>query len=160
MELKIVKVLQCEKGILNNLMQFYFYDFSEFVDCDIKDDGLYGEYPYFDDYWIDAENRFPYFIKLDEKLIGFVLVRCLESSENDPHFSIAEYFIMKKYRRLGFGKKAAMKVFDMHKGHWEVSQVEKNVPAQIFWNSVINKYTDGKFNNRVEEGKCIQGFIN
>jgi predicted acetyltransferase len=148
-----------EKMILNNLMQFYFYDFSEFVDSDVEDNGLYGGYPYWDDYWISVENRFPYFLKANGKNVGFVLVRFIDSIDI-PYFSIAEFFVMKKYRRLGIGKRAAMKVFDMHRGRWEVFQLERNIPAQQFWNNVITEYTLGRFSNRTDSGKCIQEFFN
>jgi len=145
--------------ILNNLMQFYFYDFSEFIDCDVEDNGLYGEYPYLDDYWISVENRFPYFLKVDGKNVGFVLVRYIDSIDIS-YFSITEFFIMKKYRRLGLGKHAAKIVFDMHRGRWEVSQLGRNFPAQQFWNNVITEYTSGRFSNRTDSGKYIQEFFN
>ncbi|MFD0679145.1 MULTISPECIES: GNAT family N-acetyltransferase [unclassified Paenibacillus] len=155
--LQIVKANKEEKEVLQNLMQFYFYDFSEFMDSDVKEDGLYGKYPYLDDYWMD-ENRFPYLLKLEGKNVGFVLVRYIESEDKEPYFSIAEFFIMKKYRRLGLGKKAAIQMFDTHKGLWEVFQVEKNVPAQIFWMHVINEYTSGRFTDRIEQGERRQEF--
>ncbi|MFD0869477.1 Predicted acetyltransferase [Chlamydia abortus] len=159
LELNIVKVPIEEKPILNNLMQLYLYDFSEFMDCDVEDNGLFGEYPYLDDYWISVEHRFPYFIKRDGKNVGFILVRYIDSSDT-PHFSMAEFFIMKKYRRLGLGKHAAMKVFDMHRGRWEVTQLERNIPAQQFWNRVITEYTSGRFSSRMESEKYIQAFFN
>lgn len=44
---------------------------------------------------------------------------------------------MKKYRKKGIGKAAAMMIFDMFHGGWEVSQWINNVPAQNFWGKVI-----------------------
>lgn len=133
-------------------MQFYFYDFSEFVKCDVEDDGLYGAYPYLDQYWIEVKHRFPYVIKQDGKYVCFVLVRFIESDKRN-YFSIAEFFIMKKYRKEGIGKRVAKQIFDLHKGQWEVFQLESNKPAQIFWNKVINEYTQGEFDERFENGK-------
>jgi predicted acetyltransferase len=159
-DLQIVKVPKEEKEILQNLMQFYFYDFSEFIDSDVKENGLYGKYPYLDDYWVYENNRLPYLIKHEGKHVGFVLVRYIEIEDKEPHYSIAEFFIMKKYRRLGFGKEVAIKIFDVHKGHWKVFQMEKNVPAKLFWNKVINEYTEGIFSDRIEQGKRIQEFRN
>lgn len=139
-------------------MQFYKYDFSEFVNLDIEQDGLFSAYKNLDDYWTD-ENRFPYIIQQDGKYIGFVLVRYIEANKRG-HFSIAEFFVMKKYRRTGIGKTIAYQIFDLHKGRWEVFQKENNKPAQIFWNKVIKEYTKGQFKKRTENEKLVQYFEN
>ncbi|MEO2206550.1 GNAT family N-acetyltransferase [Paenibacillus pabuli] len=145
------------KDVIQNLMQFYIYDFSEFVHCDVEDDGLFKPCPYLEDYWIEVDQRFPYVIKQEDNYIGFVLVRIIESEERN-YFSIAEFFIMKKYRKAGIGKAVAKQIFDTHKGQWEVCQLESNVPAQQFWNKVIHEYTQGNFSDRVQDGRRIQEF--
>lgn len=147
------------KVVIQNLMQFYIYDFSEYIKYDVEDNGLFSPYPHLEDYWKEVNNRFPYIIKKDDKYIGFVLVRFIES-EDKKYFSIAEFFILKKYRRLGIGKKIAISVFNLHKGQWEVFQKISNKTAQIFWKKVIEEYTNGKFKERLEDGKIIQGFEN
>jgi len=145
------------KGIIRNLLQFYIYDFSEFVKCDVEEDGLFGAYPHLEDYWRET-NRFPYVIKQNDKYVGFVFVRMIESEARN-YFSIAEFFIMKKYRKEGIGKAVAKQIFNLHKGQWEVYQLESNKPAQIFWNKVINEFTQGDFKDRFESGKKIQNFV-
>jgi predicted acetyltransferase len=87
------------------------------------------------------------------------LARFIES-EGRSYFSMAEFFIMKKYRREGIGRSVAEQIFNLHKGQWEVYQKESNVPAQIFWNKVIDEYTKGQFKERLEDGKRIQDFEN
>jgi len=146
------------KDVITNLMQFYIYDFSEYVDCDVEEDGLFKAYPNLEDYWKKGSNKFPYIIKKDEKYIGFVLVKTIESEKS--HYSIAEFFIMKKYRKEGIGKAVAKQVFNLYKGQWEVHQREYNVPAQKFWNKVISEYTNGNFSERFENGRRIQNFRN
>ncbi|MFK0523836.1 GNAT family N-acetyltransferase [Paenibacillus illinoisensis] len=157
MNYELIQASKEHKGIIQNLMQFYIYDFSEFIHCDVEDDGRFKSYPYLEDYWIEVDHRFPYVIKQEDNYIGFVLVRCIESEER-KYFSIAEFFIMKKYRKEGIGTAVAKQLFDMHKGHWEVHQLESNVPAQQFWNKVIHEYTQGNFSDRVEDGRRIQEF--
>lgn len=144
------------KNAIKNLMQFYIYDFSEFVDCDVEEDGLFKAYPDLEDYWNEGANKYPYIVMKDEKYAGFVLVKTIKLEKN--HFSIAEFFIMKKYRRAGIGKAVARQIFNLHKGQWEVSQRENNKPAQEFWNKVINEYTDGQFSEHFENGRRIQSF--
>jgi predicted acetyltransferase len=138
-------------------MQFYMYDFSEFVNIDVQEDGLFEAYKFLDEYWKD-NNRFPYIIQKDKTYAGFILVRFIESAQR-KYFSIAEFFVMKKYRRAGIGKTIAHQVFNLHKGDWEVFQKENNKPAQLFWNKVIDEYTKGNFKERFEDGKRIQDFI-
>jgi predicted acetyltransferase len=152
-EIRVEPMLVEQKSVLVQLMELYNYDFSLYSDDDINEYGYFG-YSRIDDYW-NEDGRYPYLIRVNEKIAGFVLVRsCCEFNEmTNPH-NIAEFFIMQKYRRQGAGKFASMKVFDMHKGGWEVSQWSKNVPAQKFWRAVIDEYTNGQFNvfGSLEEG--------
>jgi predicted acetyltransferase len=147
-----------QKSVLIQLMELYNYDFSVYSDDDVNEHGYYG-YSHIDDYW-NEDGRFPYLVRANGKIAGFVLVRscCEYNAMQNPH-NIAEFFIMQKYRRLGIGKHSAMKVFNMHKGSWEVSQWSKNFPAQKFWKAVINEYTNGNYHTigTLEEGHV--GFI-
>lgn len=159
MEFQIIKASEEYKDVLGNLMQFYFYDFSEFVKCDVEDNGLYKPYEYLDEYWKDENYRFPYLVKQNGKYIGFVLVRVIES-EGGNYFSIAEFFIMKKYRRSGIGQAVAKEIFNLHRGQWEVFQIETNKPAQAFWHKTIDEYTKGKFTEKVVDRRIVQKFVN
>ncbi len=69
---------------------------------------------------------------------------CEHNTLPNPH-CIAEFFVMKKYRQKGVGRAAAMKIFDMFHGGWEVSQWVNNLSAQNFWRKVISAYTNGKY---------------
>src|SRR4051794_18723061 len=111
------------RNVIKNLMQLYIYDFSIYIGCDVERDGLFAEYAGLDDYWKEQDHRFPYMIIKEEKYLGFVLVRLIESPER-AYFSIAEFFILKKYRRQGIGKMIALQIFDLHHGQWEVFQKE------------------------------------
>ena len=159
MNAQLIKAPFRDKTIIKNLMQFYMYDFSEYISTDFEEDGLFAAYNNLEDYWKEPDNKFPYVIKKEEKYVGFVLIRLIEAGECN-YFSIAEFFIMRKYRRQGIGKAIAEQVFDLHKGQWEVFQKESNKPAQIFWNKVINEYTKGQFKERFENNKRIQDFKN
>jgi predicted acetyltransferase len=140
-------------------MQFYMYDFSEYTGTDVGPDGFFGGYPFLEEYWKEESNKFPYIIKKDEKYIGFVFVRILDEG-GMKYFSIAEFFIMRKYRRKGFGALVAEQVFNLHRGRWEVYQMEANRSAQVFWRKVILEYTKGQFKEKTENGRIIQSFIN
>jgi predicted acetyltransferase len=143
-----------ERAIVANLQQYYFYDFTEFNHTSVNDQGRYNDYPYFENYWTE-KGRYPYLIKVREEYAGFVMVR-YDASEN--YFSMAEFFIMKKFRRTGFGKKIAHSVFQLHSGKWEVLQMERNKPAQSFWRKVIGEFTAGDYAERMVNGRVLQTF--
>lgn len=153
MEYEIIKAGAEHEEALQNLLQFYIYDFSEFIDAYVEENGRFSEYP-LSGYWTE-EGLFPYIIKLDERYAGFVLV-----TEDSQALSINEFFILKKYRREGLGKQVAKDIFGLHKGRWEIFQIEKNKPAQGFWRCVIDEYTNGDFTEREDEHKrVIQEFV-
>ncbi|MFP3390932.1 GNAT family N-acetyltransferase [Brevibacillus sp. SIMBA_040] len=153
----LVNVPACEKDALRRLLELYIYDFSEFLPIDVNEDGYYG-YEYLDEYWSDPV-RHPYFIKVEGKLAGFVLVRSFPDSNDEPVFTIAEFFIMKRYRRHGIGKAVAHEIFRVFPGKWEVFQISSNLPAQAFWRKTIAEYTQNDFSEHEEEGKVYQTFV-
>ena len=89
MEVKIESILLEQKSVLIQMMELYNYDFSVYSNDDINEHGYYG-YPYLDHYWTE-DTRYPYFIRVDGRLAGFVLVRscCEYHRMANPH-SIAE----------------------------------------------------------------------
>ena len=159
MNIQLIKASADYKHVIANLMQFYMYDFSGYTGSDVKPNGLFSEYPLLDDYWKDENHRFPYIIQKDGQNMGFVLIRFIQTKEKN-YFSIAEFFIMQKYRRKGFGRMAAEQVFNLHKGQWEIFQMEANKPAQEFWKKIILEYTRGQCQERTEKGRTIQSFNN
>ncbi|TLS38211.1 GNAT family N-acetyltransferase [Pseudalkalibacillus caeni] len=152
MNIIIEKALRKDKSVLKQLMEFYLYDFSEFINIDVNEHGYYG-YTYIDHYWTD-ENRWPFFIKVDGNFAGFVLV--LQDKEE---YYISEFFVMKRYRRNGVGKLAAFEAFKQFKGKWIVTQILSNKPAQHFWRSAISEFTGGDFVETTDENVVKQVFV-
>lgn len=132
-----------DKQILRNLMELYLHDFSEYENSDVDEHGLFG-YERLDHYWTEPE-RHPFLIRVDGKLAGFVLVRDMHPQDQPVTHSIAEFFVMRKYRRQGIGRQAAFAIFDLFPGQWNVCQEEANLPAQAFWRRVIGEYTNGNY---------------
>lgn len=133
-----------QKPVLRNLLELYIYDFTEFGPYDVGSDGLYG-YKNLDCYWTD-EGRHPFILYVDDKIAGFVLIRRYYVDElNEYCYSVAEFFVMKKYRSCGVGKKVAFHMFNLFPGLWEVAQMKANNSAQVFWRNVIHEFTKGEF---------------
>jgi predicted acetyltransferase len=111
------------------MMELYQHDLSEFENTDLDSHACFG-YSYLDCYWKE-NSRHPFIVRVDGRLAGFVLVNkhiCLPGNE----WSIAEFFIMRKYRRRGVGKAVALHIFEQFHGKWEVREVEANAAAQRF----------------------------
>jgi len=125
-------------------MELYLYDFSEFDQADIGQLGLYN-YPHLEKYWSEP-HRHPFFIRVDEHLAGFVLVtRYNIIGVGYDYWVMAEFFVMRKYRRHGIGQTVAHQIFDRFPGPWQVAQLQENTSAIAFWRKVIDRYTAGKY---------------
>ena len=135
------------KSVLRQLMELCNYDFSIYDQADVNDYGFFG-YERIDHYWTD-EGRMPYFIKVDDKYAGFVLVgHYTPKTATSAIWAINEFFIMKKYRRQGIGRHVARYVFEKYKGAWEVSQIYSNDVSRFFWEDVISEYTANGYEKR------------
>ncbi len=145
MEIDLANAALEEKSLIQNMMQLYQYDFSEFEASDLDEHGLF-HYKYLDHYWVEKD-RTPLIVRLAGCLAGFVLVN-KHSYTTQERYCIAEFFIMRKYRRKGIGKHVANTVFDMFGPLWEVHQTKDNTVAQVFWRNVVDEYTGGDFDYR------------
>ena len=143
MDVDIQEVSIEDKSILRNLMELCQHDYSEFNGEDVGEYGLFG-YKYLDHYWTEPD-RHPFIVRVSGRLAGFALVRVNYLHNNELINSIAEFFIMRKYRRQGIGQIVAHRIFDMFQGKWRVRQEGENLPAQIFWSKVVSRYTGGRF---------------
>jgi predicted acetyltransferase len=143
MKVKLVRVKITEKEILKNLLEKYNYEFSQYEKTDVNKLGLYG-YDWLDYYWT-TENRFPYFILVDNIFAGFVLVNDYPQIKMEMDYSIAEYFVMYKYRCLGIGKYIVYNILNKYKGKWQIKYHPKNTVSVKFWNNVIREYTNGEY---------------
>jgi predicted acetyltransferase len=131
-----------EKPIIEQMMQLYRYDMSEFDGSDLDHNGRFS-YDYLDSYWTD-DRRSPLIIRVSGQLAGFVLVN-QHSYTGDGRYSIAEFFIMRKYRRKGIGRAVANRVFNQFGPRWETRQIKENTAAQSFWRKVIEEFTCRRF---------------
>jgi predicted acetyltransferase len=157
MNVELQVIPQAQKALLHNLMEKYMHDFSEYDGEDVDEQGLYG-YKWSDQYFIDAD-RYPMVIRADGKIAGLVLVRRGSGFDEDPAHSLAEFFVMRKYRRKGVGTRAARLAFEQFPGKWEVSQDPDNPDSILFWHRVVGKLTNGNFEQIINgDGEPAQVF--
>jgi len=131
--------------VVEHLFPLYIHDMSEFVGCDVEDDGRFAIPASLASYWTgpDAAQRHPFLVRVDGKLAGFALVRQIAA---DPvTYDMGEFFILRRYRRAGLGRHVAFRLFDRFAGDWEVRELPANIKAQSFWRRIIGDYTFSEF---------------
>lgn len=127
------------ESLLENLLELYAHDLSEYFDVPLQPSGRFG-YPPLPLYWRE-EGRFPFIVKADQQIAGFILVSRGSRISHAPQvWDVAEFFIMRGYRKQGIGATAAAEVFRRFPGRWEVRVLENNVPALAFWKSAIRSF--------------------
>jgi len=144
--LDLIPAAHDQQPVLANMLELYAHDFSEFLPIELGDDGRFG-YKNLPLYWSDI-NRQPFFARLQGKLAGLVLVkRGSEISVNQDVWDMAEFFILRAYRRRGVGTELAAKVWRHCPGSWEVRVRANNVPALQFWHAAVAKFTGQALNS-------------
>jgi predicted acetyltransferase len=134
-EFRLLSAAEEARPVLRRLVELYLYDFSEFDGADVDAGGEYG-YRYLDLYWTEA-GRHAFLFQVDGHWAGFALVRDV------PPFEMAEFFVMRKYRRRGVGRRAAAELFRRFPGRWSVREEAANAGSIAFWRKAIQyPYTE------------------
>ena len=150
-DIQILPAGEKYRALMVGLMNLYLSDFSIYTGEDCNEKGGFEDGNLFR-YWIEPA-RYPFLILVDNQPAGFILVRDQQApGEKQVIHHIAEFFVMRKYRRMKVGQRAAWTVFDRFPGQWFVAEMEENLPAQVFWRTIIAEYTSGNYQDtRVEE---------
>ena len=134
---------------MENLYQFYMGDLAPwYPQFSLGPDGRYDSEKlacYFDE-----EERYPWLIMVDGAPAGFVLVRKVRRNHIHSH-SIDEFFVHRQFRRHGVGVAAALKVFGLYPGAWEIGVLDVNERAIAFWKSVLERYSGGDYHEHRNE---------
>lgn len=139
--LEIARLAQ--RPVFDNLFQLYTHDFSEFwaglPRGDVDERGLFPAYPHLDAYW-QEEGRVPLLLRVEDKIAGFALLNRHGHAKAHVERNMAEFFILRKYRRGGIGTQAVNAIFEKYPGEWETAIARKNLAALAFWRRVISSH--------------------
>jgi predicted acetyltransferase len=142
-----------ERAALEQLVQFYVYDFAEFLPPErrvgLGEDGRFPPLPHLDEYWTEAD-RSVWFLRAEGVLCGFALLSRHSYSGLPADFNVGEYFVARPYRRTGIGTYAIVQLLHEHPGVWEIAIGARNLPAQAFWPRAIAAV-------KVRELQTVQG---
>jgi predicted acetyltransferase len=137
--LEVIAAAPEQEPIVANLLELYAHDFSEFYDLDLGADGRFG-YRDLPLYWSEP-NRHPFLVRMDGNLAGFVLVkRGSLISGDEAVWDMAEFFVVRGYRRRGIGTQVAHEVWRQFPGRWEVRVLQSNHSAHHFWKHAIKAF--------------------
>jgi predicted acetyltransferase len=156
---EVVPALSEDEPVLTNLLELYIHDFSEFLPLDLGPDGRFG-YPRLPLYWRES-GRHPFLIKTNGKLSGFVFVKKgSELSDDEDIWDMAEFFIVRKYRRQGIGTYVAHEVWRRFPGRWEIRVWEENLSAYHFWRCAVEAFVGKEVSSLLiqKDGKCWHVF--
>ena len=133
-----------DAALLSNLLELYIYDLSAaFPSVELGSDGRFG-YSKLALYWSEPDRHFPFLIRWDSRVVGFALATRGSPASDDPNvFDVAEFFVIRRHRRSGVGRRAAMLLWKRFPGSWIV-RASEGVPGVVpFWGSVVAEFTSG-----------------
>lgn len=137
--MKVELVVAESSDIIRNLFQYYIYDMSEYTKFKPNSDGTYTvaeSIIKLNDYW-NNEDHYPYLVLVDGEIAGFSLVR--KFPYNRYYFDIGQFFILRKYKGQGIGRKAFELTVNKHPGQWITRVLPDNTGAYEFWDKVISE---------------------
>lgn len=137
--------------LLRNLFEHYIHDMAEWFEIDTRPDGSYS----YDTSWIWENGYDAYLAKAGDAIAGFALL-----GQAEPWASaiaareVREFFVIRRFRRNGFGQTMAAHLWNQRPGNWLVRVLETNTPAVHFWRTAVSAYTWGEY---AEESRIIEG---
>jgi predicted acetyltransferase len=142
-----------EAGLLSNLLELYIHDLSDvFPGIEVGPDGRFG-YPKLAAYWSDPGRKSAFLITAGARIAGFALVTRGSPASDDPDvLDVAEFFVLRKYRRAAVGARAAHLLFRRFPGSFTVRALDRNPGAVAFWRRVVTDFTNGAAIETVRPG--------
>lgn len=144
-----------DKPVLARLLELYQYDLSDVWPQTLNP---HGEYGFALDRYLRNPQLHAFLFLVDGAYAGFGLVDPDVSLPGNEYW-MGQFFVMKRYRRMGLGSRAARFIFDQFRGRWEVGQMPLNRPAQAFWRRTIAEYTQGRFSEVELHDERWDGFL-
>ena len=143
MRLTVSRLTVEDLPLLDNLYQFYLYDYTDFMPWDVGPDGRYAHHDL--DNLFDDSDQHAFLLQCGQAIGGFALISTFDPPEGEGGVtaSMDEFFVMRTYRRHGIGRWFAIQMFETFPGVWRVSQLPANTGAIAFWRAVIGAYTGG-----------------
>lgn len=153
--LSISKIGPESEVLLRNLFQHYLHDMAEWFAIDTQPDGSYAydTSPIWESYDV-------YLAKTGDSIAGFALIgSAAEWLGNTGVHDVHEFFVIRRFRRNGFGQSMATFLWNQRPGEWLVRVLEANAPAVLFWRKAIASYSRASYQpaSYQEEERIVDG---
>ena len=146
LELRDARRSPVDREWLANVYPFYLHDLSAFDEgyYTLDDRGLWR--PDYLPSWLDEKEDHPLILLESGARVGFALVNEAPSRHLTPgiDYRMAEFFVLRRHRGRGIGRRAVFALFDRFRGKWEISELPRNAVAIGFWRAVIGEYGGGR----------------
>jgi predicted acetyltransferase len=117
-----------DKGLLDNLLQLYLHDLSEFITIEVGPNGKYEQN--ISPQYVSSFEKSAYIIHAEYHIIGFVL-----TEPNGSDLKINDLFVLNMWRGKGVGSVVVDSL--LRSGKALVCQFNsKNDLARYFWNNI------------------------
>jgi predicted acetyltransferase len=153
MDIELVPAQLDDATMLANLLELYLHDLSEAFPIEPDTNGRFG-YERLPLYWTETDRRFPFLIRRDDRVVGFVFV-----TRDQEGWDIAEFFVLRRHRRDGVGRRAAFALWDRMPGRWTVRVFDENRGAVPFWSRIIAEYSNGAFTRTEKDRWQVFSFL-
>jgi predicted acetyltransferase len=151
---ELVAATPADSALLDNLLQLYIHDMSEFFAVELDREGRY-RYDKLPMYWSQPASHHAFMIRCDGETAGLALVTRGSVASTDPAIlDLNEFFVLRSLRRLNVGHRAAFQLWDRLRGDWIVRVSERNRLALKFWERTIRAYTGGRFSTMKFAGEA------
>ena len=135
------RLRRADVPLVRRLIQLYMYDLGG-ERWDVEPDGTFAPPAWHRAFWRRRGSQH-YVVRVRGRPAGFALVR------EPAHFAgpgvreIAEFFVLRQYRRRGVGTHVARDLLARSAGRWEIAVLTWN-PARRFWRRVIRELAAGR----------------
>ena len=141
-----------ELETIESLMQFYTYDFSEWLPLKLGEHGFFNIQP-LTDYWRNPSTQ-AFLIRVDGELAGFVTV---DDNTHLPgaQFNMGYLFVSRRFRGQGVAKFVVSTLLSRFPGQWQIFHLDANPPARLFWATVMPGLSPNGF---IQHQQKIKGY--
>lgn len=141
-----------ELQTIENLMQFYMYDFSQWLPLKLGEHGFFS-IQLKDNYWGNPATQ-PFLIRVDGELAGFVTVDDETHIDSAAH-NLGYFFLTRRFRGQGVAQFVVSALLSRLPGQWQIFHIDANLPAQRFWARLIPELTGGAF---TRQRRAVDGY--
>ena len=132
MQVDVTNATRADVELIAALLDTYLRELSSHSEVPVGATDA-ASYPYLDAYWAEP-GRHAFLIRVQGRVVGFALIRT-PTSTGSGAYELAEFYIRPESRRLGIGRSAAQRIWQLFPGFWEVQVHARNRGAIQFWST-------------------------